>query len=42
MHGIKIEDVYEDISKDKKRLILLVIQLTQNIIMIKTNYLLTR
>lgn len=42
MHGIKIEDVYEDISKDKKCLILLVIQLTQNIIMIKTNYLLTR
>ena len=42
MHEIKIEDVSEDISKDKKCLILLVIQLTQNIIMIKTNYLLTR
>ena len=37
MHEIKIEDVYEDFSKDKNCLILIIIQLGQYIIMIQTN-----
>ena len=37
MHEIKTEDVFEDFSKDKKCLILVIIQLSQNFIMILIN-----
>ena len=37
MYEIKAEDVYEDFSKDKKCLILVIIQLSQNIMKIQTN-----
>ena len=37
MYEIKIEDVYVDLVKTKKCLILLVIPLSQNIMMIQTN-----
>ena len=37
MHEIKTEDTYEDFSKDKKYLILVIIHLNQNIMMIQTN-----
>ena len=37
MYEIKIEDVYVDLVKTKKCLMLLVIPLSQNIMMIQTN-----
>ena len=37
MHDIKIKGVYEDFSKDKKCFILVIIQLSQNIMMAQTN-----
>ena len=37
MYEIKTEDVYEDFSKDKKCLILLIIQLNDSFIIIQTN-----
>ena len=37
MHENKTEDVYEDLVRIKKCLILVITQLSQNIMMIKTN-----
>ena len=37
IYEIKTEDVYGDFSKDKKFFILVIIQLSQNIMMIQTN-----
>ena len=42
MDEIKTEDVYEDFSKDKKYLVLEIIQLSQNIMMIQTNLLVVK
>ena len=38
MYEIKLTDVYEDLVKMKKYLILVIIRLGQNIMMIQTNY----
>ena len=38
MYEIKLKDVYEDLVKMKKYLILVIIRLGQNIMMIQTNY----
>ena len=37
MYVIKTEDVYEDFSKDKKSLILVIFQLSQSFMIIQTN-----
>ena len=37
MCEIKTDDAYEDFSSDKKNLILVIIQLSQNIMKIQTN-----
>ena len=37
MYEVKTEDVYEDFSKDKESLILVIIQLNQKIMMIQIN-----
>ena len=37
MCEVKTEDVYEDFSKDKESLILVIIQLSQKIMMIQIN-----
>ena len=42
MNEIETEDSYEDFSEDKKCLMLVIIQLSQNIMMIETNQLLAR
>ena len=42
MHEIKTEDFYEDFSKDEIRLILVIIQLSQNIMMIQANLLMVK
>ena len=38
MYEIKLKDVYEDLVKMKKYLILVIIRRGQNIMMIQTNY----
>ena len=42
MNEIETEDGFEDFSEDKKCLMLVIIQLSQNIMMIETNQLLER
>ena len=42
MYEIQNEDVYESFGKDKEIMILAIIHLSQNIMMIQTNYLLVR
>ena len=37
MYEIKIEDIYENFNNDKKCLILVIIQLSQNSMIIQTN-----
>ena len=37
LYEIKTEDIYEDVSNDKKSLTLVIIQLSQNIIIIQIN-----
>ena len=37
MYGIKTENLYEDFSNNKDRLIIVIIQLSQNTMMIQTN-----
>ena len=37
MYKIKIKDVYEDFSIDKEMIDLLITELSQNIMMVKTN-----
>ena len=38
MYGIKVEDVYKDFSSDKEMIDFIIIQLSQNAMIIQTNY----